>query len=128
MEEDIVFSGKPTDIFKQGAAEMLTLLLLKESDCHGYDLTQRLRERSDGLLTVQEGSLYPVLRRLARDEMISAEEIFVKAKNGGTRIRIMYHIEQRGLDRLQELKEEYEIFLAGIERVFQNEGEQHDEK
>ena len=57
-------SVKPTDIFKTGTAEMLVLLLLWEGDCHGYDLSQRLRDRSGGLLTAQDGSLYPVLRRL----------------------------------------------------------------
>ena len=90
-------SVKPTDIFKTGTAEMLVLLLLWEGDCHGYDLSQRLRDRSGGRLTAQDGSLYPVLRRLESDGLISGKEVLVKEerRDAGTSCIIWRRAERR---------------------------------
>ena len=111
-----------TDSFKKGSVEMLTLFLLCEGDAHGYQLVQLIRERSGGLLTVQEGSLYPVLYRRTDEGCISAHETFAKTKTGRTRMRINYHIEQAGIDRLKELREEYENIHLGIRNIFTGEG------
>ena len=100
---------------------MLVLLLLWEGDCHGYDLSQRLRDRSGGLLTAQDGSLYPVLRRLESDGLISGEEVLVKAKNGGTRVRIVYHLEESGEARIRELREVNRTLFEGIRCVTEKE-------
>ena len=53
------------DTMKKGSIEMLTLFLLREEDTYGYQLVQKIKERSKGLITVQEGSFYPLLYRLA---------------------------------------------------------------
>lgn len=110
-----------TDSFKKGSVEMLTLFLLCEGDAHGYQLVQSIRERSGGLLTVQEGSLYPVLYRLTDEGCISAHETFAKTKTGRTRMRINYHIEPRGVERLNALREEYENVHRGIRSIFDKE-------
>ena len=55
------------DTMKKGSIEMLTLFLLCEEDAYGYQLVQKIKERSKGLITVQEGSFYPLLYRLADD-------------------------------------------------------------
>ena len=49
------------DTMKKGSIEMLTLFLLCEEDAYGYQLVQKIKERSKGLITVQEGSFYPLL-------------------------------------------------------------------
>ena len=53
------------DTMKKGSIEMLTLFLLCEEDAYGYQLVQKIKERSKGFITVQEGSFYPLLYRLA---------------------------------------------------------------
>ena len=55
------------DIFKKNSVEMLVLYLLSKEDSHGYDLVQKIKEKSKGLLSVQLTSLYPVLYRLSDD-------------------------------------------------------------
>lgn len=97
---------------------MLTLFLLCEGDAHGYQLVQLIKERSAGLLTVQEGSLYPVLYRLTDDGCITGKESFVKTKSGRSRMRIIYHIEPAGLARLENLRKEYEMVHEGIRNIF----------
>ena len=59
------------DTMKKGSIEMLTLFLLCEEDAYGYQLVQKIKERSKGLITVQEGSFYPLLYRLADDGYIT---------------------------------------------------------
>ena len=54
---------------------MLTLFLLCEEDAYGYQLVQKIKERSKGFITVQEGSFYPLLYRLADDGYITGEEV-----------------------------------------------------
>ena len=63
-----------TDIFKKGSIEMLTLLMLQEEDIHGYQISQLIKERSGGLLTVQEGALYPLLYRMEANGYISGHQ------------------------------------------------------
>lgn len=108
------------DMFKKGSIEMLSLLILQEGDIHGYQLTQLIKERSDGKLTVQEGSLYPLLYRMTDDGFISGSDVTVETKYGRKRSRVVYHLEQKGRERLLELKREYDQIQDGIRQVFQN--------
>lgn len=106
--------------FKKGSIEMLTLLILQERDVHGYQLSQMIKERSGGLLTVQEGSLYPMLYRMVDCGYITGHDEIVETKFGRKRSRVMYHLEPAGLKRLIQLKREYDEVQQGIQNVFQN--------
>ena len=105
------------DTMKKGSIEMLVLFLLGEGDAHGYQLAQLIKERSGGILSVQEGSFYPLLYRLADDGFITGKETFVKMKSGRSRMRIMYHLEPAGRERLRVLREEYEAVHRGIQNI-----------
>ena len=50
------------DTMKKGSIEMLTLFLLCEEDAYGYQLVQKIKERSKGFITVQEGRFHQVKR------------------------------------------------------------------
>lgn len=107
------------DTFKKGSIEMLTLFLLCEGDAYGYQLVQLIKEKSDGLVTVQEGSFYPLLYRLAEDGYISGKETLVKMPSGRSRIRVNYHIEPAGRARLEVLRQEYRQVHDGIRKIFE---------
>lgn len=109
-----------TDIFKKGSIEMLTLLMLQEEDIHGYQISQLIKKRSGGLLTVQEGALYPLLYRMEANGYISGHQQTVKTKFGRSRTRVVYHLEPPGRQRLLTLKQEYDQVQTGIQNVFQN--------
>ena len=55
--------GKPTDLL-QGTLDLLILKALQFEPMHGFGLSQRLREMSQGVFQVEMGSLYPALCRL----------------------------------------------------------------
>lgn len=109
-----------TGIFKKGSIEMLTLLMLQEKDIYGYQLIQMLSDRSGGKLTVQEGSLYPLLYRMVDSGFISGRDITVETQHGRKRNRVLYHLEPSGRQRLLELKAEFDQVQSGIQSVFEN--------
>lgn len=99
--------------FKKGSIEMLILHILQEEDCYGYDIAQRIKARSDGKISVLEGSMYPVLYRMAAAGYISEKEIPV----GKRRVRVYYHLEDFGRARLAELRKDYEEVISGINNI-----------
>ena len=58
----------------QGTLDLLILQTLRWGPRHGYGIAQRIRQISQGVLQVQQGSLYPALHRLIKRRWISAEE------------------------------------------------------
>jgi PadR family transcriptional regulator, regulatory protein PadR len=48
----------------QGTLDLLILKILDAGPLHGYAIAQGIQQRSDDLLTVEEGSLYPALYRM----------------------------------------------------------------
>ena len=60
------------DLFP-GALEMMILRTLKRQPLHGYALVQHIKRTSNDLLQIEEGSLYPALQRLLKEELVKAE-------------------------------------------------------
>src|SRR5438093_12388056 len=60
------------DLFP-GALDMMVLQTLRRGPLHGYAIAQHIRQTSEGLLQVEEGTLYPALQRLFREEWVQAE-------------------------------------------------------
>lgn len=57
---------------KKGVLEMLVLEAVCAGPTYGYELLGRLKLRSDGLFTLKEGTLYPILYRLEDDGFVTA--------------------------------------------------------
>src|SRR5437899_10702614 len=57
----------------QGTLDLLILKTLAPGPLHGYAIAQRIQQRSDDLLVVEEGSLYPCLYRMEEKGWIAAE-------------------------------------------------------
>ena len=60
------------DLFT-GTLELLILRTLQDELIHGYGILRRIRERTDGVLDVEQGALYPALHRLNRRGWIKGE-------------------------------------------------------
>ena len=61
-----------TDLL-QGTLDMLILRALQLEPMHGFGISVRIRQMSDEVLQVEQGSLYPALYRLEDQGWISAE-------------------------------------------------------
>jgi len=57
----------------QGTLDMLILRTLQWGPQHGHGIGQAIRSRSDALLKVETGSLYPALHRLVKRGWLKAE-------------------------------------------------------
>src|ERR687897_2410152 len=69
-EEDVV--SRPTDVV-QGTLDLLILKILALEPLHGWAIGQRLRQVSDQVLQVSDGSLYPALHKLENQGWVKAE-------------------------------------------------------
>lgn len=70
----------------------LVLLILRRQESYGYQIIQELRDKSEGQLTVAEGTLYPVLKKMEAKEWI--EGAWKKAESG--RERRYYTLTSKG--------------------------------
>ena len=80
---------------------------------HGYALVQHIKERSNDLLQVEEGSLYPALQRMLKDEFVRAEW---KVSDTNRKIRL-YKITAAGIKHLEREVFRFEQMLEGISLV-----------
>lgn len=95
---------------KRGTVELLILTLLQSQDMYGYQLSQELASRSNGLYTLQESSMYPTLYRLVEKGMITDRQ----EKVGKRRVRVYYHLEEAGREYLAVLRKEYCAICRGV--------------
>jgi PadR family transcriptional regulator, regulatory protein PadR len=63
---------KPKADLLQGTLDMLILTALSLGPLHGYGIIQRIRQLSDELLEVEQGSLYPAVYRIELRGWISS--------------------------------------------------------
>ncbi len=62
--------GKPTDLV-QGTLDLLILRTIEYEPKHGWAIARRIREISNDVLKVRQGSLYPALYRLEKEGWIA---------------------------------------------------------
>jgi PadR family transcriptional regulator, regulatory protein PadR len=102
----------PRDLFP-GALEMMILQTLEWQSMHGYALVQHIQLRSQNLLQVEEGSLYPALQRMLKEGLVKAEW---KISATNRRVR-MYNITPAGVKHLRREISRFERMLEGISLV-----------
>jgi PadR family transcriptional regulator PadR len=64
--------GKPVDLV-QGTLDLLILKTIAPQPMHGWGIAQRIRTKSEGVLQVNQGALYPALHRLEQQGWITAK-------------------------------------------------------
>jgi transcriptional regulator len=57
----------------KGTLDMIVLEVLQDGAMHGWGITELIEQRSDGLLSINQGSLYPALYRLVARGWVSSE-------------------------------------------------------
>lgn len=100
------------DLFA-GALELMILHSLRVKPMHGYALVKHIKQVSDDLLQVEEGSLYPALQRMLRAGLLESKE-GVSAKGRPTRI---YRLTKSGIKHLEKEISSFDQMFAGISRV-----------
>jgi PadR family transcriptional regulator PadR len=97
----------------------LALMILKTLDVlgplHGYGIARRIEQISEDLLTVNQGTLYPVLLKLEQEGAIASEW---GASENNRRARF-YRLTQGGRKRLQAETRDWKQTAAMIGRFFE---------
>jgi PadR family transcriptional regulator len=97
----------------QGTLEMLALKLLTAGPMHGWGLSLKLRELSQEVFDVNQGSLYPALQKMLRRGWIRAEW---RASENNRRARY-YSLTREGKKQLDAEILEWERSSGAVNRV-----------
>ena len=105
--------------FMNGVPELLILRLLQQEEMYGYEIVQAICSRTDAVIAVGEGVVYPVLHALERDRALTSRR---KTVNG--RSRIYYSSTPAGSRRLADLKKTWTNLATAIQAMLG--GSRHD--
>ena len=97
----------------QGTLDLLILRTLQWGPQHGHGIGQAIRARSDDLLQLEHGSLYPALHRLRRQGWIQAEWGVTDNKQRAK----YYRLTAAGKKRLTVEESRWKLFVRAVGRV-----------
>ena len=95
--------------FKKGVLELCVLVLLDKKDRYGYELVQRISDQ----IEISEGSVYPLLRRLTKEEYFTT---YLQESSEGPS-RKYYRLTDKGRTYLHHLVDEWKEFSEGVNQL-----------
>ena len=104
--------SRPTDLV-QGTLDLLILKTIALEPMHGWAIGLRIRQLSNDVLLVQQGSLYPALHKLEAQGFISAEW----DTSDANRRAKYYSLTRAGRKRLAQEIESWERLSAAVTMV-----------
>jgi len=81
---------------------------LSSAPAYGYELTQK----TQSILGVSESALYPVLRRLLKDDLLSSYDEPYDGRN-----RRYYQLTEKGITLLQSYIDDWQTFKQNIDKM-----------
>jgi PadR family transcriptional regulator PadR len=106
--------------FMNGVPELMILRLLEDAEMYGYEIVRAIRDRTDAVIEVGEGVVYPVLHALERSGALRS-----RRKKVTGRSRIYYSVTKAGSRRLSDLAAQWTSLAVVIQRTLT--GGQHGE-
>ena len=98
---------------KKGSAELLILSLVERRARHGYEIGKLIETRSQGALSFQVASLYPLLYRLESRGWIQGQWV----EKAGQRRRRYYRLTSAGRKVLAAQRQGWRQFVQAIHRI-----------
>jgi len=98
---------------KKGSAELMILALLESRARHGYEIGKLIETRSQGAISFQIASLYPMLYRLERRGWIEGRWV----EKTGERRRRFYRLTSEGRQVLRRQRSIWSEFVDALDRV-----------
>ena len=100
---------------KRGLLDVCVLAAIKKEDTYGYQIIKDLKP----YLEMSESTLYTIVKRLENSGMLTVKNVEFDG-----RLRKYYHITDKGLNRLEDFKNEWKDLMeiySFIERGIKNE-------
>jgi DNA-binding PadR family transcriptional regulator len=101
----------------KGNTDSLLLCLISRQPTYGYQIVKELEARSNGYFQFKEGTLYPALHRLERDNLITGK--WQVLPNGQQ--RRYYYITEKGQQVLARKLATWQDFSTAVKAVIQPE-------
>jgi len=98
---------------KKGSAELLVLSLVEARPRHGYEIGKLIEARSNGTLSFNVASLYPLLYRLEKRGWIQGRWV----EKAGQRRRRYYKLTAQGKKILSAQRSSWRAFVQAINRI-----------
>jgi PadR family transcriptional regulator PadR len=95
---------------RKGSTALVLLHLIAVRPTYGFELAERLRERTDGVLAAKEGTLYPALHSLEADGLV---ESYWQDSPSGPRRRY-YRITQAGREALTQRRAQWTMLMEAV--------------
>ncbi|RDY24713.1 PadR family transcriptional regulator [Romboutsia maritimum] len=92
--------------FRKGVLEICVLALISKKNMYGYEIVQNISK----VIDVNEGTIYPILRRLTKEEYF---ETYILESNEGP-ARKYYKITKLGMENLSKLLKEWKDFVKAV--------------
>jgi len=98
-------------VFTKGLLPLYVLYILSLDATNGYDISQKIGERTKGLWVPSTGGIYPILNKLEKEKMVEG-----KWDDSKKKIQKIYTLTEEGLKELEDKK----VLLKGrIEEALQ---------
>ena len=88
---------------KRGLLDVCVLATIKDKDSYGYQIIKDMKP----YIELSESTLYTILKRLEISQMLT-----VKSVEHSGRLRKYYHITQKGIERIEDFKKEWEEIIS----------------
>ena len=99
---------------KKGVLDMLVLKLLESEPKYGYQIIQEMKEKSEDVFSLKDGTLYPILYRLEDDGLVVSRWSEAVGKQVP---RKYYEITQVGRSELKSIEQTWQSIASGISQV-----------
>jgi transcriptional regulator len=99
----------------QGTLDLLILKVVALAPVHGYGISQRIRQISEEVLQVQQGSLYPALHRLEKRGWLESD--WGESENG--RQAKFYRLSAEGRRQLGEEEQNWNRLSRAVTNILE---------
>ncbi|WP_116790135.1 PadR family transcriptional regulator [Flavobacterium psychrotrophum] len=106
----------------KGTLQPIILKLLSDSEkMYGYEITQKVKELTQGKIDISEGALYPILHKLEADGILETEKVYI-----GKRVRKYYTVTGSGKTAAENVTREISDFIKTLSIIFNQKQPAHD--
>jgi len=103
-----------TDLIKGSLKTIVLTLLKEEGPLHGYAITRKVEQLTEGKIKLTYGALYPILHKLESDGVL-----VTSSENYNNRIRIYYALTEKGQSVVIEKVKELTEFIESLQRIIE---------
>jgi DNA-binding PadR family transcriptional regulator len=98
---------------QKGYLKLLILMLLSQKSLHGYEIMDKVEEKTLGLWRPTAGGVYPILKRMEKRNQVKGEWTKVQGKR-----RRIYHITVEGKNILNKALEKQKTMADTVDRLY----------